>query len=208
MSGAHRLRESAAANADPAIAIVPATAGDAISIAELIDLAGEGIPCAIWQHYAPAPQDPMAFGAERAAIGSGNFSWRNVRLAKQGGTVHGMVLAYRLPDSEPDGSDAHPLEVPLLALEAQVPGSFYINAVALYPAARGQGFGRQLMEDAHQLARDAGCAQSSLIVFAHNTRARALYRSLGYRERTRHLPIDHPAFSNLGACLLLVRDLR
>lgn len=191
-----------------AITIVPATASDAPAIAELIDIAGEGLPREIWRHYAPPGQEPLAFGAERAAIGGGNFSWRNAHLAVADGAVSGMLLAYRLPDAAPDFSDLHPLEYPLVRLEAQAPGSFYINAIAVYPHAQRRGYGRHLMSKAHELTTRAGCDQSSLIVFANNHGARALYRSLDYVERASQPPIEHPAFRALGECLLLVRDAR
>jgi ribosomal protein S18 acetylase RimI-like enzyme len=186
--------------------VEPATVLDAGVIARLINLAGEGIPYAIWRCYASAEQDPLAFGAERAAIGSGNFSWRNVQLLKDSSGIAGMLLAYRLPDTTPDFSDIHPLEYPLVKLEAMVPGSSYINALAVRPKAQRQGYGRHLMEQAHRSAVFAGCESTALIVFAHNTKACALYRSLGYIELARQPPIDHPVFSALGECLLLVRN--
>lgn len=207
MNRALDLREYAIASEERAVTIAPACAGDSRDIAALIDLAGEGIPRAIWQHYAPALQEPLAFGAERAASGSGNFSWRNARLAKQDSIVLGMVLAYRLPDTASDLSDAHPLEVPLVALESQAPGTFYINAVAVYTDEQSQGVGQRLIEEAHRMARAAGCERSSLIVFAHNLRARALYRRLGYVEQARQPAIDHPDFRILGECVLMTRDV-
>ncbi len=207
MNRASNRGEHATVSAAPAFTITPATAGDAPAIADLIDLAGEGIPRAIWRHYAPAEQEPHAFGAERAAVGSGNFSWRNVHLARHGAAAAGMVLAYRLPEEPPDLADLHPLEVPLVELEACVPGTFYVNALAVYPGTRRQGVGRRLLEVAHRLARGAGCAHSSLIVFAGNRGALRLYRKMGYAEQARRPPLDHPDFRALGECLLLTREV-
>ncbi len=184
--------------------IVPATASDALAVAELINIAGDGIPEAIWHSYAPAGQLPLDFGTERAAVGEGGFSWRNAHMMVTGAGVAGMLLAYPLPDSEPDDGDLHPLEYPFVKLEALARGSFYINAVAVYPDARGRGLGRRLMDHAMQLARAQGCHESSLIVFSRNRRALSLYQKLGYLERARQPPIEHPDFCNLGDCLLLV----
>lgn len=48
---------------------------------------------------------------------------------------------------------------------------------------RGRGLGRRLMEHAIDFARQAaGIAWVDLRVFAHNDRARTLYRSLGFTE--------------------------
>lgn len=200
----HRVRGDVGRSAQHHI--VAATTRDSLAIAELIDLAGEGIPHVIWRAYAPAEQDALHFGAQRAAVGSGHFSWRNVHLLKDAKGIAGMLLAYRLTDSAPDFTDLHPLEYALVNLEAKVPGTFYINALAVYPTAQGMGYGCQLMAHAHQLARTAGCSRSSLIVFAHNTKARALYHSLGYVEHACHSPLDHPLFHAYGECLLLVRE--
>ncbi len=62
--------------------VIPATKDDSANIAELIDIAGEGLPRAIWESYAPPSTDPLMCGAERAALGNGNFSWRNVIVVR------------------------------------------------------------------------------------------------------------------------------
>jgi ribosomal protein S18 acetylase RimI-like enzyme len=186
--------------------VIPATKDDSANIAELIDIAGEGLPRTIWKSYAPPGIDPIIFGAERAALGSGNFSWRNVNVIRNQQGVTGMVLAYRLPDSPPDFSGLHPLELPLVKLEARVPGSFYINALAVYPVLQGQGYGRRLMHHAHQLSRTTGCKQTALIVFSNNTRARRLYQSMGYEIQASEPAIDAPGFRKLGECQLMIRQ--
>jgi len=185
--------------------VMPATTDEIANIAELIDIAGEGLPRAIWKSYAPPGTNPLAFGAERAALGSGNFTWRNVHVIHHQNGIAGMVLAYRLPDSPPNFSDHHPLELPLVKLEARMPGCFYINALAVYPASQAQGYGRRLMHHVHQQARVLGCKQSALIVFATNTRARRLYQSMGYERQASEPAIDAPGFRELGECQLMVR---
>lgn len=115
-----------------------------------------------------------------------------------------MMLAYRLADTPADFTDLHPLEYSLVKLESLVPGSFYINALAVYPAAQGQGYGRLLMQQAHQLSDEAGCGQTSLIVFSGNRRARKLYESSGYQVQASEPPLDAPGLRELGECLLMV----
>lgn len=188
--------------------IVPARRADTQHIAALIDQAGEGIPEAIWADYTQSGQSPMAFGAERAGSDEGNFSWKNVQLLNEDGRVKGMLLAYRLPEGAPDMTDLHPLEVTLVELEALVPGSYYINAVAVYPDARGVGHGTRLMQRAEQQAVAEGCDRCTLIVFAHNQGALRLYRSLGYRQIAERGPVDDPRFRRLGACLLMEKYLQ
>lgn len=186
--------------------MIPAIKYDSAYIAELIDIAGEGLPRAIWESYAPPGTDPVMDGAERAALGDGNFSWRNVIAIRNQHSVAGMLLAYPLPETPPDFSDLHPLEFSLVKLEALLPGSFYINALAVYPASQGKGYGRHLLHHTHQRCKTAGYKQTALIVLSNNTRARRLYQSMGYEIQASEPPIDTPVFRELGECLLMVRQ--
>lgn len=52
--------------------------------------------------------------------------------------------------------------------------------IVVDPAAQGQGHGRRLMELLHATARARGAKRIRLKVHPDNTRALALYRSLGY----------------------------
>jgi ribosomal protein S18 acetylase RimI-like enzyme len=58
---------------------------------------------------------------------------------------------------------------------------FYIGNVAVLPALRGRGIGRQIMEHMHAEARELGASLCALDVSAQNPRAEALYTRLGYR---------------------------
>ena len=58
---------------------------------------------------------------------------------------------------------------------------FYIGNVAVLPALRGRGIGRQIMEHMHAEGRRQGAAVCALDVSAANPRAEALYTRLGYR---------------------------
>jgi ribosomal protein S18 acetylase RimI-like enzyme len=61
------------------------------------------------------------------------------------------------------------------------------------------------MQHAHHLSDEAGCVQTSLIVFSENRPARALYESLGYRVQADEPTIDASGLREHGECLLLVR---
>lgn len=52
--------------------------------------------------------------------------------------------------------------------------------IGMLPEARGQGLGRRLMQAAIEAARTHGVERIQLGVFASNTRAIALYESLGF----------------------------
>ena len=68
-----------------------------------------------------------------------------------------------------------------------VPGGFcglyhYLSLLGAAPWARGQGVGCFLMEEFGRMAREAGCAGTSLLVSDFNAGALAFYRGLGYWE--------------------------
>ncbi|NIA68512.1 GNAT family N-acetyltransferase [Pelagibius litoralis] len=182
---------------------------DARAVAQLIEIAGEGIPSFLWSQNAEAGQAPLDVGTARAAREDGNFSYRNVVLARLGDAVAGMLLAYRLP--RPDAGDLAALpEIPallrpLVELEYQVPGSFYVNALAVFPQYRGRGIGRALLTTAEERARAAGCDSLSLQVFAENERARLFYLRHGYGVVDRRPIVAHPCYPYSTEVLLLTR---
>jgi ribosomal protein S18 acetylase RimI-like enzyme len=63
----------------------------------------------------------------------------------------------------------------------------FLYAIEIDEAHRGRGFGRAAMQLFEQEARRRGFSQVRLNVFGGNERARALYRSLGYGERSVHM---------------------
>jgi ribosomal protein S18 acetylase RimI-like enzyme len=56
----------------------------------------------------------------------------------------------------------------------------WVNYLAVSPAARGRGFGRELMVRGEQLLTAAGCPKLSLQVRDGNDAALGFYRALGY----------------------------
>ena len=157
---------------------------DCADLAQLIDLAGEGLPFYLWSKMAGPGEDPWEIGRQRAARDTGGFSYRNSVVAEIDGKVVGALVGYPVPDEpEPvDADDIPPMFVPLRELENRAPGNWYVNSVAVFPKARGLGVGSQLMTHAEQIAKDLGLRGLSLIVSDANHGARQLYERLGYEE--------------------------
>lgn len=157
---------------------------DCADLAQLIDLAGEGLPFYLWSKMAGPGEDPWEIGRQRAARDTGGFSYRNSVVAEIDGKVVGALVGYPVPDEpEPvDADDIPPMFVPLRELENRAPGTWYVNSVAVFPKARGLGVGSQLMTHAEQIAKDLGLRGLSLIVSDANHGARQLYERLGYEE--------------------------
>jgi ribosomal protein S18 acetylase RimI-like enzyme len=187
-----------------------ATAGDARDLAILINLAGEGLPDYLWRQMAGPGESPLSIGARRAAREEGSFSYRNARILEIDDAVAGMVLSYLLPDPYDLGEpDDYPAVVrPLVELEARVPGSWYVNAIATYEEFRGRGVASALMSACEDMGNAAGAPKLSLIVASENEGARALYGKLGYREIDARPLMTYPGGPNGGTWLLMLKDLQ
>jgi ribosomal protein S18 acetylase RimI-like enzyme len=61
-------------------------------------------------------------------------------------------------------------------------GCLYLANIAINPAYRGKGLGRQLIEYANQIANRRGIKTLALDVRADNTNAIELYTRNGYKE--------------------------
>lgn len=186
-----------------------ATREDGRRIAELMDIAGHGLPAYVWSLSVEDGQEPIEVGTWRAAREDGDFSYRNAVVAEEDGEVVAMLLAYRLPEA---GDGVSPDEVPevlrpLVELELLAPGTFYVNGLATLPAHRGRGLGSRLLEAANALAPEAGCDELSIEVFEQNGGALGLYERHGYRIFARRRAVPHPSYPYDGDVLLLTRKV-
>ncbi|SFJ00367.1 GNAT family acetyltransferase [Planctomicrobium piriforme] len=73
----------------------------------------------------------------------------------------------------------------------------WINYLAVSPDTQRQGLGRQIMDAAEQLLREAGCPKINLQVRSTNAAVIEFYRSLGYADDEvislgKRLEIDGP----------------
>jgi ribosomal protein S18 acetylase RimI-like enzyme len=178
-------------------------------LAFLINLAGEGIPEYLWQGMAENGELPLDVGARRAAREEGGFSYRNARICTDNGELLGMIISYRQPQPYDVGDISEYPEIvrPLVLLEAEEPGSWYINAIATFEQYRGRGVARKLLQEAEDLAALENCSKMSLIVASENARAGGLYEYLGYR-RTASLPVvPYPGCLHGGQWDLMVKEL-
>src|SRR5918998_3585228 len=79
---------------------------DANQLAELVNIAGEGMPLYLWTRMAGPDQDPWAVGRDRAGRDQASFSYRNAVMAELDGRIVGTLIGYALPNApEPIGPD-------------------------------------------------------------------------------------------------------
>lgn len=185
-----------------------ATRADARDLAYLINLAGEGLPEHLWRGMAEGGETPLEVGTQRVRREEGGFSYRHARVCTHKGRLVGMMVSFAQPDPYPlEAIDEVPAEVqPLVRLEAQAPGSWYINAIATYESARGKGIANLLMSQAEALAIAAGCLELSLIVASANTRARRFYHQRGFHD-VASLPVVSYPGGHGGDWVLMTRRL-
>jgi len=176
----------------------PATIDDAPVLAELVNQAGEGLPHYLWGTMLEPGEDAWDVGRRRAAREDGSFSYRNAAIIEQDGDCGGCLIGYEIPDEpEPIADDMPAMFVPLQELENLVPGTWYVNVLAVRPQFRGRGLGTQLLDLADKTARSLRMRGLSVIVSDANTGARRLYERCGYSE-TATRPMVKEGWKNDG----------
>jgi ribosomal protein S18 acetylase RimI-like enzyme len=168
--------------ARPEPTLRPARREDAPDLARFVDLASEGIARRFWAGLAGPGEDLLAVGARRAARDEGAFSWRNAWIAELGDAVAGGMVGYRIGEAPAPVEEAPAFARPLVALENEALGSWYVNVLATYAPFRGRGVATALLRYAAEMA---GAAGLSLIVADGNATARRLYEGFGFVERAR-----------------------
>ncbi len=180
-----------------------------LALAELADIAGEGMPTYLWSAMVEPGMTAMDIGQQRARRDVGSFSYRNAIVREDPDRISSLLVGYPLGDTPGDISldDVPPIFVPMLRLEEVAPNSWHINFLATYPRHRGKGYGRELLSIAERLAKESGSLGLSLIVSDANAGARRLYERFGFRELARR-PMVKEAWQNPGQTwILLWKDL-
>ena len=156
--------------------------GDAVALAALVDIAGEGGPNRLWLDMAGPGQSALEVGRERARREEGGCSYRHATVAEIGDEIVACLIGYRLDDPY-DLSDVDELPAmfqPLVCLEAQPPGTCYQNELTTITEHRRPGLGMKLLDVANDRARATGASAASIIVGSWNEGAGRLYRRAGY----------------------------
>jgi ribosomal protein S18 acetylase RimI-like enzyme len=190
-----------------AVRLRPATREDAELLARLIDIAGEGFGTYLWSQSAAPGETALDVGRRRAQREDGGFSYRNATLAEVDGKVAALLLGYRLADPYDAGDlQSVPATVrPLIELEAEAPGTWYVNALAAFPEYRGKGLGTLLLAEAENSARKTRVSSLSIIVAEQNEGAKRLYERAGYRAVARRPVVTFPGFAHTGDWLLMTK---
>ena len=166
--------------------IRPAKKNDADDLANLVVMAGDGLPLVAWETMRQGGETAMDVGRRRARRPEGSFSYRNADVAVVGGKVVAAIVSYPLPpDTDPEPHNGvPPLFRPLVMLENAVIPSWYINVLATYPAHQRQGTATALLAGVEAPAKASGYDRMSLITGDINP-ALQYYHRLGFEEISR-----------------------
>jgi ribosomal protein S18 acetylase RimI-like enzyme len=185
----------------------PAANGDCQNLAELVSLASGGVVDYLFHGLIPglSPVDVVVHGLRDHGS---QHSYTNAVVAEINGTVAGMALSY--PSSMHGITDEMRRFIPSDRLErlseffsAKVEDSWYVDAIGVFDGHRRKGIGIKLMKAAEETGRENGFECLSLICFADNSSALAMYRSLGYGV-VRSVSLEGNEFiPHEGGCLLL-----
>jgi ribosomal protein S18 acetylase RimI-like enzyme len=185
-----------------------ATKEDRYELARLFRIASGGVADYMWSRLAPKYPGltPLEIGARRFAREEGNFSYKNCVVAEQDGAVIGMLFTFPIEDGQQaDDEPADPILKPFEELE--IPGSFYICALALLPSFRGRGLGTKMLSIARKQARERGFGTLSLLVFEQNEGAVRLYERNGFEVAGRAPVVTHELIDHTGDVLLMASEI-
>lgn len=186
----------------------PATRADALVIAQLFQIASEGVADYVWSQIDDPEYKDLPLierGAQRYLREGVNFSYQNCDIAEIDGKPAGMLHAYVMGDDvgqAPDDMD--PILRPYAELEE--PKSLYISGLALFDEYRGTGVGTRLLDFAYKRARAEGVKKISLICFEDNEGAYRLYEREGFKSMKRRPVEYHELIHHTGHAALMVRE--
>jgi GNAT superfamily N-acetyltransferase len=183
---------------------------DSSDLAILWDAASRRHAAWIWGTLAGPGQSWLEVGRSRVLTMTDEPHYHaKWHLAEAGGQIIGALFGFSIPDPY-DQIDLETIDAtlrPMIELEMVAKGCWLVQAVALFPEARGKGHGEALMNRACQAARDAGHRRIVLQVETPNTGAISLYRKCGFAEWERRPFVPFPGSDDEGDWILMAKDL-
>lgn len=162
----------------------PAEKEDSLKLAELINIASDGIVEYLFRNLVPGmtPVQVMAYNLE-----NDNYphSYKSVIVAVDGNILVGMTLSY--PSSYHKITDEMCIFFPEDRIEhlrdfylSCYNNSWFLDALCVIESHRGQGIGKMVISLTKQKAAEKGYNSLSLIVFTDNRLAIPVYEHTGF----------------------------
>jgi ribosomal protein S18 acetylase RimI-like enzyme len=185
----------------------PAEKKDSMRLAELINIASGGVVEYLFHDLIPGMTSVQAV-AHNLENDNYPHSCKSAIVAEDENDVVGMALSY--PSSYHKITDEMRAFFPAQRLErfedfysSRVENSLFLDALGVEASHRRQGIGTSLVELTKEKAQKSGYELISLIVFADNSPALALYKFLGF-EAVQEIKLEGNEFiPHQGGCVLL-----
>ena len=189
----------------------PAEKADCTKIAELINLASDGIVEYLF-HDLVSEMTPVQMIAYNLAEDHYPHSYKSAIVAADGKNVVGMALSYpssyhKITDEMRGFFPADRLEHLRDFYSSSVSKSWFLDALAVDENCRKHGIGRRLVDLTKERAKDNEYAILSLIAFADNSPALGLYKRVGFRVAKKVDLAGNAFIPHQDGCLLLRCDI-
>ena len=184
---------------------------DCAKLAELIDIASGGVVEYLFHDLVPGMTAVQIVGN---SLEKDNYphSYKSAIVATTKSDVVGMALSY--PSSYHKITDEMIGFFPNERLDhlrdfylSNVPDSWFLNALGVDETFRRKGIGTRLIELTKEKAKDNGYGILSLIAFADNVPALALYEVRGFRVVQEIKLEGNELIPHHDGCLLLKSDI-
>jgi ribosomal protein S18 acetylase RimI-like enzyme len=187
---------------------------DALALARLFLLAAHGIAEAVYRDLIPGQATDQIIANRRVRPEGRSSSFTNWQVAQDDqGQIVGAMNAFALDQTgrslpEPLLTEERLAVIgPLIELDAVAQGTYFINAIATFPAHRQHGTGRQLIGLACDDARHARLPAVTLTTFEEDTRLVDYYLGLGFGVVAARPIVPHPCIVHSGNLILMSKPI-
>ena len=161
----------------PAAGIRRATPGDSLACARLLVMASHGMAEAVFRDLIPGQPTEQIIATRRIEPEGRSSSYTNWWVVEgDHSEIAGGMNAYALKENVRPAREELLTDEririlrPMIELDAEAAGTFFINILAVFPEYRHAGLGRRLIALAVQKAREAGTVAVSLTTFEDDSR--------------------------------------
>ncbi len=178
-------------------------------------MAGHGISDAIYRDLIPGLATEQIIADRRIRPKGRSASYTNWWVAEDSNhKVVGGILAYPLDEGGRSAPEVLLTEerlkvlAPMIELDAEAAGTFYINDVAVFPEYRHAGIARRLIEVAFDEAKKANLPAVSLATFEEDRRLVDYYRGFGLSVVATRPIVPHECIQFGGNLILMTCSVR
>lgn len=187
-----------------------AVEGDCTHLTLIRDMAGRRMPAYLWSQEVTQGQSCFEYGREKIRTDATfDAYFKNWQVAQAGSAFVGAFFGFLVADPYPHRDmDAVPKCFrPCVELEKVASGAWMLQAIALLPEYRGQGFSGQLLDQAARVASNAGTNRVALQVEEVNSVALQAYMSNGFVEVDRRPYVHFPGSQDSGDVILMCKEI-